>query len=137
MPENHNLQVVRGYFGLSGPPDWDDLIDPEFVNHAGRPEDRHGVEGMKRTHEAVRGFSSDQHYTIEDLIADEDEVWARVTWQGTHDGELRLPIGTFPASGKPFSVGHVHIFRLAAGKIVEHWAVRDDLSWLRQLGIIP
>jgi predicted ester cyclase len=92
---------------------------------------------MSSSIEAIHRFSSDQRYSIEDLVAVGDKVWARVTWQGTHDSELRLPNGTFPASGKPFAVEHVHIFRLAAGKIIEHWAVRDDLGWLRQLGILP
>jgi predicted ester cyclase len=29
----------------------------------------------------------------------------------------------------------VHIYRVADGQIREHWAVRDDLSMLRQLGV--
>lgn len=30
----------------------------------------------------------------------------------------------------------VHIFRVREGKIVEHWAVRDDLGLMKQLGAI-
>jgi predicted ester cyclase len=41
---------------------------------------------------------------------------------------------TFPASGQSYTVTHVHIYRVAAGLIREHWAVRDDLGMLRQLG---
>ena len=28
-------------------------------------------------------------------------------------------------------------FRIREGKIVEHWAVRDDLGLMKQLGAIP
>jgi SnoaL-like polyketide cyclase len=30
----------------------------------------------------------------------------------------------------------VHIFRVRDGKIVEHWAVRDDLGLMKQLGVV-
>ncbi len=38
--------------------------------------------------------------------------------------------------GSPTQVTHMRIYRIRDGKIREHWAVRDDLSMLRQLGII-
>ena len=39
-------------------------------------------------------------------------------------------------SGQTYTVTHVHIYRVVDGKIREHWAVRDDLSMLQQLGAI-
>ena len=30
----------------------------------------------------------------------------------------------------------VHIWKLADGKIVKHWAVRDDLGLMLQLGVV-
>ena len=31
----------------------------------------------------------------------------------------------------------MHFLRFADGKIVEHWAVRDDAAMMRQIGMIP
>ena len=31
----------------------------------------------------------------------------------------------------------MHVFRLFDGKMVEHWEVRDDLSMMQQLGVVP
>ena len=59
-----------------------------------------------------------------------------VTWSGTHKGEASMPWGKISPTGKPFSVRHVHIYRLIDGKITEHWAVRDDLGMLLQLGVL-
>lgn len=38
--------------------------------------------------------------------------------------------------GEPFDVEHINIYRLAVGRIAEHWVVRDDLSMLQQLGAV-
>jgi predicted ester cyclase len=35
------------------------------------------------------------------------------------------------------TLNNVHIYRVAGGKICEHWAVRDDLGMLQQLGVMP
>ena len=66
------------------------------------------------------------------MIAEGDMVACRITVSGTHDGDFQ---GT-PPTGKRFAVDHVHWHRLADGKLVERWAVRDDLGTLIQLGII-
>ena len=39
-------------------------------------------------------------------------------------------------SGQSYAVAHVHIYRVVDGKIREHWAMRNDLGMLRQLGAI-
>lgn len=53
---------------------------------------------------------------------------------GTHEGVL--PPG-FPATHRPFAARHVHVFRVADdGRLLEHWAVRDDLGLMRQAGLL-
>ncbi len=39
-------------------------------------------------------------------------------------------------TGKHFSAEHVHWHRVADGKLVERWAVREDLGTLIQLSIV-
>ena len=38
--------------------------------------------------------------------------------------------------GVTTAVEMVHIWRLVDSKIVEHWAVRDDLALMMQLGVV-
>jgi predicted ester cyclase len=82
----------------------------------------------------------EHHYTIEKLIAEDDQVMALVTLEATHTGEPDMPVyqgslsGHEP-TGRSIKVQHVHVFRIAGGKIVEHWGIRDDLGMLRQLGL--
>jgi predicted ester cyclase len=42
-----------------------------------------------------------------------------------------------PATGKSAVVTGIFVFRLADGRIVEQWAVVDQLGLLHQLGVIP
>ena len=41
-----------------------------------------------------------------------------------------------PPTGKRFSARQSHWFRVEEGKLVEHWATREDLPTMLQLGII-
>ena len=111
----------------------DELVAPEVYNHPAVPEHQHGTAGFKHVMEWVREFSSDVHYDIDDIIAEGDKVAVRMTQSGTHTGTVR----DIPPTGKSFSVDYVHWFRLADGKVAEMWAVRDDLTRLQQLGLMP
>jgi predicted ester cyclase len=57
-------------------------------------------------------------------------VAVRVTVRGTHEGEF---MGR-PATGRQFAVPSAGIFRIADGRIAEHWGVFDQLTMLGQLG---
>jgi steroid delta-isomerase-like uncharacterized protein len=111
----------------------DELMAPDVFDHAAVPEHQHGIDGFKHVIEWVRDLSYDIHYDIDDIIAEADKVAVRMTVSGTDTGTLR---GN-PPTGKRFSVDYVHWFRVEDGKVAELWAVRDDLSRLQQLGLVP
>ena len=111
----------------------DELMAPDVFDHAAVPRHQHGIAGFKHVMEWGREFTSDVRYDIDDIIAEGDKVAVRMTVSGTHTGTVR----SISPTGKSFSVDYVHWFRLADGKVAELWAVRDDLSRLQQLGLIP
>jgi hypothetical protein len=41
-----------------------------------------------------------------------------------------------PPTGREFAAGQSHWFRIENGRLAEHWAVRDDLTAMLQLGVI-
>jgi predicted ester cyclase len=79
------------------------------------------------------GAVPDSRWDVSDVLADRDRVAIRITWSGTYIG-AHFRGWTIPAPAK-FAVEHVHIYRVAAGRLTEHWVVRDDLAMLRQLGV--
>ena len=71
--------------------------------------------------------------TVEAMVAEGDTVTARVLSEGTNLGALN---GVAPPTGKSFSARQSHWFRVENGKLVEHWATRDNLSAMLQLGVV-
>lgn len=66
----------------------------------------------------------------EDMIAEKDQVVVRLTARGTHKGEF---MGV-PATGKSINIPGILIYRIANGKIIEHWMQVDAVSLMQQLG---
>jgi len=75
----------------------------------------------------------DGHQVIEDVVAEEDRVVARTTFNGTQQGEMQ----GIPATGKSVSIPSITIFRMDNGKIAEGWLVSDNLGIMQQLGVVP
>jgi predicted ester cyclase len=75
----------------------------------------------------------DMHITIEALIAEGDTVATRVLSSGTNLGKLN---GVIPWTGSRFEAHQTHRFRAENGKLVDHWATREDFPAMLQLGII-
>ncbi len=75
----------------------------------------------------------DDRLVIELIVAEGDVVSYRATESGTHKGEF-LKI---PATGKRATWTEIQFFRIANGKVVEHWVDVDIFGWFTQLGVIP
>lgn len=109
------------------------LVHPSFFDHTNPPGMQEGIAG----HQAiVRLFTSafpDGRWKVEDMVAEDDKVVARTTFRGTHTGDF---FG-IPPTGRSVAFGGVHIMRYEDGKLIEHWGSNDDLSLMRQLGVVP
>ncbi len=92
-----------------------------------------GVEDFKRIVRYILDFAPDSRSQIDSVVAEGDEVVVFLTWTGTHRGDVQMAGRSFPPTGARFSVHQVHRYRVVDERIVEHAAVRDDLSLLRQL----
>lgn len=100
-----------------------------------------GAEGFHANALWLRGMFSDLAWDVHEAIAQDDLIVAHTTMRGRHTGPLTRysPDGDLvidvPATGREFAVTQTHWYRHLDGLIVEHWANRDDLGLLRQLGL--
>ncbi len=69
---------------------------------------------------------------IDAMVAEGDMVSVLHTHTATHAGTFM----DLPATGKSVVVPGIELFRLRDGKIVEFWRKDDDVSLMRQLGMI-
>jgi predicted ester cyclase len=113
-----------------------ELNAPNWVYHDPNAPDVRTLEDYKRWITENRSVFPDLHLTIEDLIAEGDQVVGRYTLRGTNTGEIVTPMH-IPATGKQVTVTGIAIIRFAGGKGVEVWNQGDNLGLLQQLGLIP
>ena len=112
----------------------DTFMAPDFVEHEVLPPGTPpGREGAKVLIAGLLDAFPDLQVTVDQELADGDRVMFYETWRGTHQGEF---FG-IPPSGQPVTFKVIDIVRVANGKVVEHWAVSDNLSLMQQLGAIP
>ncbi len=135
MAEEENKAIVRRtwkeLFNQGKLATADELIAASFLNHAA-PGSPLGPASFRQLVMFYRNAFPDVKFTIEDMLADGDKVVMRNSFSGTHEGMF---MGIAP-TGKRVSQEQIHIVRVVNGQVVEHWAVRDDLSLMRQLGVI-
>jgi predicted ester cyclase len=90
-----------------------------------------GLQAFKSILKMYRQGFPDVHNKIEDIIVGKDKIVVRVTTQGSHTGYF---LGHEPTN-QSFSASAIDIFRVANGKLVEHWSVFDTINMLQQLGL--
>jgi predicted ester cyclase len=103
----------------------------DFVEH--NPNLPQGLDGRKKFVAAVLAGFSDYRGEIVEILAEGDKVVVRVQWSGTQDG----PFLGLPPSGNKVRFATADFFRIANGKIAEHWDVVDSLPRAVALGLVP
>ena len=127
--------VAEAYFAAFNNGDvaaLDALLAPDYRHHGATV-----MEQDRDLHEqrllAYKAAFPDQHYEVEDVIANGDLAAARWVFTGTLQG----PFAGVQPAGQHVAVRGVHIHRVECGKIVETWNSGDALGLLRQIGALP
>ena len=109
----------------------DGILDPDWqvypVTGAG------GRAGWEPGLIALFEAFSDIQVAVQELIAENDFVAARIQFSGTQNGKFL----TLPPTGRHISFAGHDIHRIRYGKIIESWHIEDWLTVFRDLGARP
>ncbi|MGE3987561.1 ester cyclase [Pseudorhodoplanes sp.] len=106
------------------------LLAGDFVDHDADPGSPADAEGVIRKLAALWQAFPDGRFALESVIAAGDRVAARSTFTGTQRGYF----GPLPPTGRSVSVSFSDWYRIADGRIAEHWHDFDEAGLMRQLG---
>jgi steroid delta-isomerase-like uncharacterized protein len=111
----------------------DRYFDVDHYDHSAPPGQGQGLAGLKPIFAMFQSAFSDIQVSVDLQIAEGDKLVCLNTFRGTHRGSFY----GIPATGRRVTVTQTHTFTIKGGKMAEHWSNSDDLSMLRQLGVIP
>lgn len=117
----------RGWSAVS------EIVSTDIVFRGTLGKEVRGIEGLRRYLLDARAVFPDLRGSVNDLVAEEDKVVARLTFLGTHGGKL---FGVAP-TGRPVAYEGIAVHRMAEGRISECRALGDILGLLRQIGAVP
>jgi predicted ester cyclase len=126
MSEDPNIDLARRLLAALEAGDEEavgELIHPAYRGHS-ITEGSPGPEGVRGSIRWLRETFADRRIIAEDLIASGDRVVARVRFTAVQVGD---PHG-LPPPGRRVEASHVHIWRVAEGRLAEHWLVQDELT---------
>jgi len=139
-PEENEALVRRWYEEVWNQRDLDvvdDILAEDYVRYsAGIPfANDSGVADDLEWVEMILAEFPDVTFSIEDILADGDEVAVRTIMSGTQMGPM-VDMGNAPASERQMTRENIAIWRVACGELAEQWIVQDNLGMLRQLGVV-
>lgn len=109
-----------------------DLVTDDFVDHGAPPGlVPPGPDGYITVMEFVTGVLQ-LRYEIHEVVVADDRVALRATGHGVHRSDH---LGV-PATGRPYALPSMHLYRGDGDRLAEHWGVRDELSVLYQVGAL-
>jgi steroid delta-isomerase-like uncharacterized protein len=138
--EENNVNTVRQVaeaFNTGNVSNVPEFISPQYFNHESQVDpirgQLRGPEEFIDTVENLRTAFPNLNHKEQQIIAQGDTVVSVLNVTGTNTGNFFI----LPPTGKNISYEAVHIYRIDEdGKIAEHRAIRDDLTFLAQLGVV-
>jgi steroid delta-isomerase-like uncharacterized protein len=108
----------------------EEIVTKDCLLHFGASAHAIASEKSRRAQQQwVKSFP-DLKFTIQDIIEQGDLVAARLTFEGTQEGEFE----GIPPSNKRIRVTETLFARISEDKICEMWEEYDMLGMLKQLG---
>jgi steroid delta-isomerase-like uncharacterized protein len=129
-----NKAIVRRYFEMFNSGDLSQLAAIVSKDYGDKLEGQSsGIQVIRNYLEGLKASFPDFTWTIEQIIGEGDRVAVMNRVSGTHMNDF----GNIKATGNRVSFAAFQFYRIADGKLAEHWEVADFAKFQEQLTAEP
>ncbi|RWU09855.1 ester cyclase [Pedobacter chitinilyticus] len=114
------LTFIENVWNRNKVEELESYLSPHFVDHSLPKGFPNNMEGTKKWIKAT-GMSFQHRTMVEDMIAEDNKVFIRITMKLKHVGEWR----NYPATGLEISTTGYRFFEFLEDKIINQWASID------------
>ena len=109
---------------------FEEILTPDIAFRGSLGQVKHGYDGISEYMDFVRAAFPDFTNQIEEVISEGDKAFVRLSYTGTHEGEI---FGVAPTQ-KRFTYYGAAVFSFADERMIhEVWVLGDVYGLLRQL----
>jgi steroid delta-isomerase-like uncharacterized protein len=133
MPESRNIELIGRFYDAMWN-NFDKSLLPELLTEDIRFRGSLGQQTVGRAQfgdyvDLIRKAFPDFTNQVEEIVSEEDRSFARLTYRGTHRGE----VFGIAATGRKVEYVGAALFRFRGGRIAEVWVLGDIYGLLQQL----
>lgn len=130
------LEPVDAFYGFwenGSPALLAKAVSPSFVDHTLPPGRPQGPTGPLSASKAFLAAVPDLKMTVVQRIVVGDRVISHLRFVGHFTGQFQSTEG----KGQPIDFIATDILRVRAGCVTDNWHLEDNLTFLKQIGVIP
>ena len=133
MSRSRNIRLIETWYHRMWNR-WDkstfeEILTPDIAFRGSLGQVKRGYDGLSEYMDFIHAAFPDFTNRIEDMISEGDKAFARLTYTGTHEGEI---FGVAPTHKKVTYAGAA-VFSFDGEKIREVWVLGDIYGLLHQL----
>jgi predicted ester cyclase len=128
-------KAVRAFYGFWNTGDealLKEAIAPNFLDHTLPPNRPQGPAGPAAASHQFRAAVPDLKVTVKKMIIADDYVTVHMEFSGHFTGSFGQVLG----KSQPIAFIATDLVKVADGRIVDNWHIEDNLTLLRQMGVV-
>ncbi|HEY6308741.1 MAG TPA: ester cyclase [Candidatus Angelobacter sp.] len=136
MPKQENIDVLLralAKFNVGDIEGYLEMYDKAVIFHGYGRHLMPGIAGLREYYARLRQGFPDMRIDQEEMIAEDNKIFRRFTFYGTHKGDY----WGVPPSQKFVATAGQMVLHFKSGKCVEVWQLTDGVTFLTLIGAIP
>jgi len=133
-----NIELTKSFYTMFEKSDWagiEKVVAPNMTEHSPMmpPGSAFNRDSLMKYLKANKEAFPDMKFEVLNTAASGDLVFVQYRFTGTNSGHLM----GMPATGKKVDYTGVDLVRIKDGIATEHWDYGDNITYMKQMGLMP